>query len=79
LVRILDDRNHTSIGFKSEDYELKGVHRACLVQDFQICGKGIFLRIKRLRWLQKQTGKVIQSDHSFIADVSKFTHELPDF
>jgi hypothetical protein len=74
-----EERNHIPKGFKSEDYESKGFHRACIVQDFPIRGKGVFLRIKRRRWRHKQSGEVIQSDFSFIADGSKFTSELSDF
>ena len=50
-----------------------------LIQDFPLRGRAVYLRIKRRRWRQKETGAVIKRDFSFMADGSKFTQELSDF
>lgn len=50
------------------------------IQDFPICGKAVYLVIKRRRWRDKATQSVeIKSDYSFIAEGSKLTVELSDF
>ena len=74
-----DERNELPNGYPASDYESKGFTAACIVQDFPIRGKGVYLRIRKRRWRHKQTGVVLQRDFSFIADGSKFTNELSDF
>jgi hypothetical protein len=74
-----DEKNEIPNGYSALSYESKGFTSACMVQDFPIRGKGVYLRIRKRRWRNKQTGAIIQRDFSFIADGSKFTHELSDF
>ena len=50
-----------------------------LIQDFPIRGKGVYLRVIKRRWRDKQTGAIIKRDYSFMAEGSKFTAELSDF
>ena len=74
-----DEKNEIPNGFSSTDYESKGFIGSCIVQDFPLRGKGVYLRVRKRRWRHKKTGVVIQRDFSFIADGSKFTSELSDF
>ena len=74
-----DEKNELPTGYASTDYESKGFTQPCLVQDFPIRGKGVYLRIGKRRWRHKQTGEIIHRDFSFIAAGSKFTQELSDF
>jgi hypothetical protein len=74
-----DERNELPNGYSSSEYESKGFTEPCIVQDFPIRGKGVYLRIRKRRWRHKQTGATIQRDFSFIADGSKFTIDLSDF
>lgn len=73
------ERNEIPNGYAASEYESKGFTAPCIVQDFPIRGKGVYLRIRKRRWRHKQTGAIIQRDFSFIADGSKFTSELSDF
>jgi hypothetical protein len=73
------ERNNLPNGYSSSEYESKGFTEPCIVQDFPLRGKGVYLRIRKRRWRHKQTGSIIQRDFSFIADGSKFTSELSDF
>lgn len=66
-------------GFSISDYESKGFMESKLIQDFPLRGRAVFLRIRRRRWRDKQTDKIIKKDFTFIADGSKFTRELSDF
>lgn len=74
-----DERNEIPNGYSSVEYESKGFTAPCVVQDFPIRGKGVYLRIRKRRWRHKRTGVIIQRDFSFIADGSRFTEELSDF
>lgn len=74
-----DEKNELPNGYTTSEYESKGFTGTCIVQDFPIRGKGVYLRIRKRRWRHKQTGEIIQRDFSFIADGSKFTIELSDF
>jgi hypothetical protein len=73
------ERNNLPNGYSSSEYESKGFTEPCIVQDFPVRGKGVYLRIRKRRWRHKQTGSIIQRDFSFIADGSKFTSDLSDF
>jgi transposase len=75
----LVEKNDLPKGYTKSDYESKGFYPSKTIQDFPIRGKAVYLDIKRRRWRDKQTGKEIKSDYSFIAEGSKITEELSDF
>jgi len=75
----LTEKNDLPKGYNRTDYESKGFYLDKTIQDFPIRGKAVYLVIKRRRWRQKQSGKEIKSDYSFIAEGSKLTQELSDF
>jgi hypothetical protein len=79
LLIDFDEKNEMPNGYSSTEYESKGFTNPCIVQDFPIRGKGVYLRIRKRRWRNKLTGSIIQRDFSFIAGGSKFTSELSDF
>ena len=74
-----EEKNQLPSGYSPLDYESKGFMESKLIQDFPLRGRAVFLRIKKRRWRHKETGAVIKSDFSFLADGSKFTQELSDF
>lgn len=74
-----EEKNQISNGYDPKDYESKGFMESKLIQDFPLRGKAVYLRIKKRRWRDKQTGNIIKRDFSFIADGSKFTQDLSDF
>jgi hypothetical protein len=74
-----DEKNEIPGTYPASEYESKGFTPTCVVQDFPIRGKGVYLRIRKRRWRHKQSRTIIQRDFSFIADGSKFTSELSDF
>jgi hypothetical protein len=74
-----EEKSEVPIGYNVKEYESKGFMESSLIQDFPIRGKGVYLRIKKRRWRNKNTKEIIKRDFSFIADGSKFTKELSDF
>jgi transposase len=76
----LEEKNELPVGYKNEEYESKGSYNSKEIQDFPLCGKAVYLVIKRRRWRLKSDKKVeIKSDYSFISEGSKLTVELSDF
>ena len=45
----------------SHHYSSKGFRSECIIQDFPIRGKSVFLHIKRRKWLEEDTGKIISN------------------
>jgi len=75
----LVEKNILPASYSIEDYESKGFYLPKIIQDFPIRGKASYLLIKRRRWRHKESGKIITSDYSFIAEGSKITEELSCF
>lgn len=73
------ERNELPNGYSFETYETKDFMSSKLIQDFPIRGKGVYLRITKRRWRDKQTGSIVKRDYSFMAEGSKFTAELSAF
>lgn len=79
LIIEFTEKNLLPKGFSTDEYESKGFMESKLIQDFPLRGKAVFLRIRRRRWRDKQTNKIIKKDFTFVAEGSKFTSELSDF
>lgn len=57
----------------------KGFFPTITVQDFPIRGHKVFLHIKRRRWLNTKTGKVVYRDWTEIANGTRMTSEFANF
>jgi len=56
-----------------------GFHKEITIQDFPLRGKTVYLHIKRRRWLDKITKKVIQRDWNLVAQGTRMTVEFAAF
>lgn len=74
-----EEKNEIPNGYDSKLFESKGFMDSKIIQDFPLRGKAVYLRVRKRRWRDKQTGTIIKRDFSFIADGSKFTKDLSDF
>ena len=74
-----EEKNALPNGYSFKEYETKDFTKSKLIQDFPLRGKPVYFRVKKRRWRNKETGKIIKRDFTFIADGSKFTKELSDF
>jgi hypothetical protein len=79
IVVTFKERNELPNGYSFDEYETKDFMSSKLIQDFPIRGKGVYLRVIKRRWRDKQTGAIVKRDYSFMAEGSKFTAELSDF
>jgi hypothetical protein len=57
----------------------KGFFPVITVQDFPIRGYKVFMHIRRRRWLQESTGKVVYRDWTVVASGTRITSEFAAF
>ena len=57
----------------------KGFFKSINVQDFPIRGQRVYLKIKRRRWMDTDTGKVVYRDWNLIAKGTRMTEEFAAF
>ena len=65
--------------FKSLQLDSKGFHKEVIIQDFPLRGKFVYLHVKRRRWTDKQTGKIVQRDWKVVAKGTRMTVEFASF
>jgi hypothetical protein len=56
-----------------------GFHKEVTIQDFPLRGNSVYLHVKRRRWLNKSTNKVVQRDWTLVAQGTRMTTEFADF
>ena len=56
-----------------------GFHKEITIQDFPLRGNTVYLHVKRRRWLDKTTKKVIQRDWNIVAQGTRMTTEFAAF
>ena len=71
-------------GFYPEEYsgqtlKSKGFLEPVTVQDFPIRGKACYLEVKRRRWLNETTGKIVSRNWSLVAHGTRMTQEFATF
>jgi transposase len=64
---------------ESDGYESKGFTEQSVIQDFPLRGKPVFLHIRRRKWLEKNTGKVITNSYDLTHLGTLITAEFADF
>ena len=57
----------------------KGFHEEITVNDFPLRGKPVKLHIKRRRWTDIKSGKILQRDWNFIAVGTRMTKDFSEF
>ena len=57
----------------------KGFFPQATVQDFPIRGKKVYLHIRRRRWLNEATGKVVTRDWDLVAKGTRITSDFAAF
>ncbi|GGZ32374.1 hypothetical protein GCM10007049_27300 [Echinicola pacifica] len=57
----------------------KGFYDEVSIQDFPVRGKACFLKIKRRKWLNEDTGKNVSRDWNMVANGTRMTEEFALF
>lgn len=74
-----EEHNKVPVEFSTQTLVSKGFHAEITIQDFPLRGKRVFLHIKRRRWTDKKTQKVVQRDWKLVAKGSRMTDEFAAF
>jgi hypothetical protein len=75
----LEEVNAPPEDLMSERLLSKGFFPTITVQDFPIRGHKVFMHIKRRRWLNQRTGKVVYRDWTVVATGTRTTSEFAVF
>lgn len=74
-----EEHNKAPVEFSTQSLVSKGFHDEIAIQDFPLRGKRVFLHIKRRRWTDKKTQKVLQRDWKLVSKGSRMTDEFAAF
>jgi hypothetical protein len=75
----LEEKNYPECGPRKADLLSKGYFPSITLQDFPIRGHKVFLHVKRRRWLNTTTGKVVHRDWNEVAEGTRMTSEFSAF
>ena len=75
----LTEKNTDERDSERENLLSKGFFSPITVQDFPLRGHKVFLHIKRRRWLNTQTGKVVYRDWTQVEKGTRMTGEFAAF
>jgi hypothetical protein len=75
----LEEKNYPEGDPRKADLLSKGYFPSITLQDFPIRGHKVFLHIKRRRWLNTTTGKVMYRDWNEVAEGTRMTSEFAGF
>ena len=65
--------------FLGEDMSSKGFHQVCVIKDFPLCDKPLYLHVRCCRWLNQSTGKVVSRDWNLVAEGTHYTQGFESF
>jgi len=65
--------------YSGDELESKGFHKECVIKDFPLRDKSLFLHVSRRRWLNKTTGKVVSRDWKLVAEGTHYTQGFATF
>ena len=77
-VRI-EEKNVADTDPEKNELLSKGFFLTITIQDFPIRGHKVFLHIKRRRWLNTKTSKVVYRDWAEVAEGTRMTSEFSAF
>ena len=75
----IDERPLAPEGYDKSELESKGFDEARTVSDFPLRGKPCKYKIRRRKWLVKQSGKVIKRSYKIYANGTRKTEEFASF
>lgn len=75
----LEEINTTPPEYHSDKLQSKGFFDEIILQDFPMRGQPVFLHIKRRRWLNLNTKKVVYRDWNLVANGTRITKDFAAF
>ena len=75
----LDEKNLVPDEYSGQKILSKGFLEPVIIQDFPIRGRNVFLHIKRRRWLNLKTSKVVHRNRDLVAHGTRITKDFAAF
>ena len=75
----MEELNKQPKEFSSDKLQSKGFFDEVTVQDFPIRGHQVFLHIKRRRWMNEASGKVVYRNWDLVVKGTRLTSEFASF
>ncbi len=75
----LEEINNIPVEYVGQKLESKGFYNEITFQDFPIRGRNVFMHVKRRRWLNHTTGKVVFRDWLVLAKGTRITKDFAAF
>jgi hypothetical protein len=75
----LNEKNIVPQEYTNNKISSKGFYEEIKVQDFPLRGKGVYLYIKRRRWLNEDTGNIVMRNWELVAKGTRMTQEFASF
>jgi hypothetical protein len=75
----LSEKNQHPEEYAGQVLISKGYFEEITVKDFPIRGKACYLKVKRRRWLNEDTGKIVSIDWQLVAKGTRMTKEFASF
>jgi len=79
LTFVLEEKNHVPEEYKTKKLESKGFYPSTQVQDFPIREWKVFLKIRRRKWKDLESGKTVSRDWQLAAKGTSMTQEFASF
>lgn len=75
----ISERNIIPSEYEGDKLESKGFFDEETVRDFPLRGKPCFLKIKRRKWLNHNSGKIVYRNWEIVANGTRMTTEFATF
>jgi hypothetical protein len=75
----LSELNIIPLEYSNDKLISKGFYEEIKVQDFPIRGKAAFLYLKRRRWTNETTGKIVYRNWELVAKGTRLTNDFAAF
>ena len=75
----LDEINAIPDVFSSFKLSSKGFHEEAIIKDFPIRNKACLLHVRRRRWLNEDTNKVVSREWDLTAEGTRYTQDFATF
>jgi len=75
----LDELNNPPSAYKHLKLTSKGFHPAVTIQDFPIRKRPVFLHVRRRKWKEEASGKIISNSWDTTAKGTRYTKDFASF
>ena len=75
----LDELNNPPASHKNVKLISKGFHAAVTIQDFPIRKRAVYLHVRRRKWKEDRTGKIVSNSWDTTAKGTRYTKDFASF